>query len=396
MSLHAASHVSSLADSRAAAAAVAEQLQKSFAGHPLRALIVYSTVNHDQAVVLRVLRDSCGADVLILGCSAQGIMHNGSVGEGSFVLGVMGFGGDELEAAASVVRGIDQDSAQKGATLAAALKLSVEPKVVFLLYDPLCGADVEAMLGGFAEIRCPILGGGAAQPWGPIVRTFQYWQGEVMQHSAVALALGGPFSAEVGVCHGTAPTGIEMTLTRTSGNKIFEIDGRPAIDIWREITGCEESEIANQDYVASWAIGVARSVPSEQGERTQYVIRAAFGFDVAAGAVIVQAAIPEGTRIMFHHRTVPVVTEGTANMGRELARKLVGRSPWAVMGFECGARTKAFLGQAATLHENVSLQNAVAPQAPWLGTLAWGEVAPTGGKPAFHNYTYPLAVLTVP
>jgi hypothetical protein len=396
MSLHATSHVSSLADSRAAAAAVSEQLQMSFAGQPLRALMVYSTVNHDQAVVLRVLRDCCGADVLILGCSAQGIMHNGAVGEGSFLLGVMGFGGDDLEAAAAMVRGIDQDSAQKGATLAAALKLSVEPKVVFLLYDPLCGADVEAMLGGFSEIQCPIVGGGAAQPWGPIVRTFQYWQGEVLQHGAVALALGGPFSAEVGVCHGTAPTGVEMTLTRCSGNKIFEIDGRPAIDIWREITGCEESEINNQDYVASWAIGVARRVPSAHGERTQYVIRAAFGFDLAAGAVIVQAAIPEGTRIMFHHRTVPVVTEGTASMGRELAQLLVGRRPWAVMGFECGARTKAFLGHAATLHENVALQKAVAPDAPWLGMLAWGEIAPTGGRPAFHNYTYPVAVLTEP
>jgi hypothetical protein len=396
MSLHASSHVSSLADSRAAAAAIGEQLQLSFAAQPLRAVIVYSTVNHDQAVVLRILRDCCGADVPILGCSTQGIMQNGAVAESTFMLGAMGFGGDELEAAAAMVQGIGQDSAQKGASLAAALKLGVEPKVVFLLYDPLCGADVEAMLGGFSELDCPIVGGGAGQPWGPIVRTFQYWQAEVMQHAAVALALGGPFAAEIGVCHGTAPTGIEMTLTRCSGNKIFEIDGRPAIDIWREITGCEEDEINNQDYVASWAIGVARRVESAHGERTQYVIRAAFGFDLAAGAVIVQAAIPEGTRIMFHHRTVPVVTEGTASMGRELAQKLAGRRTWAAMGFECGARTKAFLGQAATLHENLALQKAVAPDAPWLGMLAWGEVAPTGGQPAFHNYTYPVAVLTEP
>jgi hypothetical protein len=134
MSLHASSHVSSLPDSRAAAAAIGEQLQMSFAGQPLRALI----------------------------------MHNGAVGEGSFLLGAMGFGGDDLEATAAMVRGIEQDSAQKGATLAAALKLPVEPKIVFVLYDPLCGADVEAMLGGFSAIQCPIVGGGAGQPWGPI------------------------------------------------------------------------------------------------------------------------------------------------------------------------------------------------------------------------------------
>jgi hypothetical protein len=353
-------------------------------------------VNHDQAVALRVFRDQFGADVHIIGCSTQGIMHNGAVNEGTFLLGAAGFAGDELEVAASMVTNIGEGSAQKGATLAAGLKLSVDPRLVILLYDPLCGADVEAMLGGFSHLQCPIVGGGAGQPWGPITRTFQYWQGEVLQHAAVALALGGPFSAEVGVCHGTAPTGIEMTLTRTAGNKIFEIDGRPAIDIWREITGCEESDINNQDYVASWAIGVARHFRSAEGEQTLYVIRAAFGFDLEAGAVIVQAAIPEGTPIMFHHRTVPVVTDGTAHMGRELAQKLAGRRPWCVLGFECGARTQVFLGQAATLQENVALQKAVAPDVPWLGMLAWGEVAPAGATPAFHNYTYPLAVLAQP
>jgi hypothetical protein len=66
------------------------------------------------------------------------------------------------------------------------------------------------------------------------------------------------------------------------------------------------------------------------------------------------------------------------------------------MGFECGARTKAFLGQAATVQENVALQNAVAPDAPWLGMLAWGEITPTHDRPEFHNYTFPLAVLTEP
>src|SRR5207237_6418883 len=96
----------------------------------------------------------------------------------------------------------------------------------------------------------------------------------------------------------------------------------------------------------------------------------------------------------FHHRTVPVVKEGTVAMGRELVARLDGRTPWAVLGFECGARTAPFLGPADTLEENLDLQRVVAPRSPWLGLLAWGEIAPCGGEPAFHNYTYPLVVLT--
>jgi hypothetical protein len=73
---------------------------------------------------------------------------------------------------------------------------------------------------------------------------------------------------------------------------------------------------------------------------------------------------------------------------------LRGRRPWAVLGFECGARTSPFLGEAGTLQENLALQATVASDVPWIGMMAWGEIAPAAGRPAFHNYTYPLLVLT--
>jgi small ligand-binding sensory domain FIST len=81
-------------------------------------------------------------------------------------------------------------------------------------------------------------------------------------------------------------------------------------------------------------------------------------------------------------------------MGGDLAERVGKRHVLAVLGFECGARTSPFLGLKGTNEENIALQAAIAPDAPWLGMLAWGEIAPVGGEPAFHNYTYPLVVLT--
>ena len=59
------------------------------------------------------------------------------------------------------------ESAKKGAVLAQELtaKLGVEPKAIFLLYDPLCGADVEALTGEVEYHGGPgndLLRGGAA------------------------------------------------------------------------------------------------------------------------------------------------------------------------------------------------------------------------------------------
>jgi hypothetical protein len=227
-----------------------------------------------------------------------------------------------------------------------------------------------------------------------VATTYQYFGAEAFTQSAVALGLTGPFTTELAVCHGTTPTGIVMTLTKSDGNKLFELDGRPALDVWRETTGLRDQDRLLQDHTAALAMGIERTIIKEGREEHAYLMRAAFGFDRETKSIVVQAAIPEGSKVLFHHRTASVVKDGTVAMAKELAARLAGKHTWAVLGFECGARTAPFLGPADTLEENLVLQSAVAPEAPWLGMLPWGEIAPCGDEPAFQNYTYPLVVLT--
>lgn len=363
------------------------------AEHP-KVAIVYATMNHDQPAVLQGLREALGNDTVLLGCSAQGVVSDEFLTEDGYAVAVMGFGGSSLECAAELEREIQEDSTEKGRRLAESLKrnLREKPKFVVVLYDPLCGADVEALLAGMRlELDCPLIGGAAGQPWGPPQGTFQYWDREVLSHGMVALALSGPFGFEIGVCHGTVPVGIVSVITKAVGNQVLEIDGRRAMDVWREVTGCQAEELVSQSHFATWALGVEVSGPLNEIDRA---IRGAFGFDMKTGAVILQAAVPEGTRVMMQHRTVDEVLSGTERMGRELVARLNGRRPWGVLGFECAARTFPFLGQANTRKEHELLRTTVAPNAPWLGTMAWGEVGPCANRPAFHNYSYPLLVLT--
>ena len=393
MSFSAATYESTSSDSRAAGLAAGSALRRQLGARAPRVVVVYASVQHDQEVLLRAMREGLGAEVPVIGCSVQGIMVDGRTNEGGFLLGAMALAGEGLAVGVARVDDVDHATASKGAWLAEALQrqLGQAPQVTLLWYDPLCGADVEELLAGARGVMdSPVIGGGASQPWGPMIKTYQYWGSEVISRGAVALGLAGGFGSEIGVCHGTTPTGVEMTLTRSEGNRILEIDGRPALDVWREITGAQEHEINDQNATSSWAVGVQRG----DEQHPVYVIRGSFGFDVQAGAVIVQAAIPEGTRIMFHHRTVAVVTQGTELMARQLQERLGTRTPWAVLGFECGARTGPFLGERAAMEENQRLRAVVAPDAPCLGMMAWGEVAPVGGVPGFHNYTYPLLVLS--
>lgn len=368
-------------------------LRTHFGADGPQVVLVYATMSHDHPALLEGLRSSLGEGPLLLGCSVQGVVSNAELTEDGLALAVMGLGGTGLKCAAAVEREIQASPKEKGQRLARALKrdLAHEPKIVVLNYDPLSGVDVEAVLEGLRlEMDCPVIGGAAGQPWGPPQQTFQFWDGEVFSHGVVALALSGDFSFEIGICHGTAPIGITSVVTKVIGNQVLEFDGRPAIDVWLETTGCKSDELKHQSHFASWAVAVERA----HGDLTERVIRGAFGFDRETGAMILQAAIPEGSRVMLHHRTIERVLDGTEQMAQDLAARLAGRRPWAVLGFECAARTYPFLGPSLTMQEHARLRAAVAPTAPWLGMMAWGEIGPCARKPAFHNYTYPVIIFT--
>lgn len=380
-------------ESREAGLAAAQALVAELGGAAPKAVIAYGTMNHDQAAVLEGVREGIGKNSLLIGCSVQGVVSNSTVTEDGFALGLMAFAGDDLNCSVALEREVQTDPKQKGRQLAQRLKadLKGEPKAVLVFYDPLAGMDVEAVLEGMRlEVDCPLVGGAAGQPWGPPKQTFQYWDREVLSHGVVALALSGPFSVEVGICHGTSPTGIASVVTKAEGNQIVEIDGRKAVDVWRETTGCKAEDMIHQSHLAAWAVGVE---VKGQGGQVERLVRGAFGFTPDTGAIILQAAVPEGSRVMLHHRTVEHVMNGTQTMARELSTRLSGRKPWAVLGFECAARTYPFLGEANTNKEHQELRSAVAPDSPWLGMMAWGEIGPCAGRPAFHNYTYPLLLL---
>ena len=397
--LHAYSALVSDTSSARAADELAARLCRSFAEHELNAVIVYATVNHDQIEILRRLRARLGAQVALLGCSVQGIVVQNDFQEGGFLVAAMGFGGADLRVAPAFVHEVQRDTRRKGELLARAVTaaLPAEPRYTFLCWDPQSGLDTELLIEGLRqEIRTPIVGGAAGQPFGRIHKTYQYFGEEVTSHAAMALGLTGPFGVEVGVSGGTSSTGVVMTLTQADGARLIQIDGRPALEVWREVTGYVGSEVDEQDYLTAWAVGVERAILRPDGTRAvAEVVLMAIAVDPESGALIAPTTIAEGTRMVLHHRTASAVVNGARAMAHDLASRVGKRRPWAVLGFECCARTSPFIGQQRKAIESAQIQQVLAPSAPWLGMMAWGEVAPLEGTPVLQNFAYPLVVLAV-
>ena len=208
-----------------------------------------------------------------------------------------------------------------------------------------------------------------------------------MSNSAVAYTVSGDFTVELGVCHGCAPVGIEMTVTKSEAHRLVELDGRPATAAWEELCGGIDPGTSHP-----YALSVGVPVIAPSGEIHGYLMRAAYDMNPKDG-VILATHIPEGTEVMLHHRTVDDVLNGAGQMAEDLKKRLAGKTVRAAIGFECGARAKPFLGVDGTRKENIMLQKTIGEAADWIGMLAWGELYPVGNRPTFHNYAFSLLVI---
>lgn len=390
MGVVAQSFVTSSAGSLATGKETARRVTDRLGGTP-SLVLAYTTVNHDQTAFVDGMHEILGHDVPLVGCSAQGVVGRGSVREEGYAAGALALGGSDVVITHGLVENIAGSAFERGRELGQKLRAghATNPKAAVLHYDALSGIDPDHFLAGlFRELECPILGGASAHSFNydSLHQTFQYYGDRAVSGAAVGFAISGDVGVEFQGCHGCSPIGIELTVTRAEGNVLKELDGKRAFDVWAELCG----EINTQsNYSAALAIGVPRGPRPDD-----YLVRAAYALDAQSGDVHLGPAIPEGTRIMLHHRTVEDVTNGAARMGRELRERLGARKARAVLGFECGARTQPFLGDDGTLEENLALQAALGPDAAWLGMIPWGELVPVAGQPAFHNYAYGLLALT--
>lgn len=358
--------------------------------------LVYATVDHDQKGLLAAIDEGLGG-VPVAGCSTSGLVGRGLFHEGNYAAGIVALGGPALRAASAVAEDYARDTVAKGRAVGRELRSGLSgatPRVVIIHGDPLAGADLESFARAVqAELGCPVVGGGAGQPWGTFAQTYQYVGRRALSFGAVAIALGGEFVAEIATTTGTEPTASAATVTRSDGNVLLELDGRSALAVYSEFLGLDALTTLNNESNTRVALGIEFEAGAGSEALSPYVVRGPFALDLERGGLVLAAPIPEGVRVVFHTRSVRAAVDGAEAAARALARRLEGRAVRLVMGFECGARTAPLLGKSEAAREQSLVQRALPATAEWFGVLAWGELAPFGARATYYNFTYPLLAL---
>lgn len=356
--------------------------------------IVLVTVGHRLERIL----DEVGArlgEVPFIGCTVEGIISHRGVTEGTHGLAIALFRSDRLKFVPFGVPGLKSSAENVGL----AVGEHVAPHVaqgaaqgLLVLPDGLAFNFDAFTRGLFAKVpsSLPLFGGMAGDNW-RFAETRQFHGNEVFTDGVVGALLVGDAQLEMAVSHGCAPLGTERVVTKSEGNVIHEIDGKPALDEIKRYLGFDLHEDDWARGMTELAVGLRTEEREDNDEA--FTIRFFPVIDEGNGTVTIPTEIQPGARFWVMRRDVDKMRGGIDGMLGKLQEGLQAQAPAFVLHFDCAGRGKVFLSDAEKVELLERLRAGVPGDAPWIGMFSYGELAPVHAVNHYHSYT--AAVIAV-
>jgi small ligand-binding sensory domain FIST len=312
---------------------------------------------------------AAGVDVLgtgvLAGAAGHGVLAGAVEEEDRPAIAVLALAG--VEAAPFLFAELAGTEDGVGGELEAVLgRSAVEGDLVVLLADPL-SLDVARLLAAFDDALPygSLVGAAAAvRPGGGAAPTWAGREACVGGACGVVLSLACPPRTQL--CQGCRPITEPLAVTRCEGHWVLEIDGRPALDVYREVSGAllaaDLRRAAERVLVALPRVG--------SGGADEFVTRTVAGFAPERGAFAVAEELRPGARLRLALRDADLARE-------DLARALAaaGPPPAASLYLSCPARGQSLFRHAGLEAAYVARALEPSPVAGLFGSFQFGPVA---------------------
>lgn len=375
-------------ESSDAHAAGSTAANEAFRGRNPVLVLVFCRHDYDLQELLAPIRAALGPGALVVGCSTNGQFAIPGPGSQDVDAGVVvvAMGGEGLEASAGVVRDASSGRREAGAAAAEVVKdLTLEHQVFLLLADGLTREQHEIVRGSYSVLGAsvPIVGGCSGDDIS-YAQTYQFLGTrdavEVVSDGVIGVGLGSSGPIGIGVDHGWSKSGRPFLVTDSSGCRVYELDNRPALDVYLECLGLDRRQAADDDLFRSTAF----THPLGLSRRTGEDIRVVHAADLENGSLLCLADVPQGA-IAWQMTTKPADLVLAAERSRDQALDgLGGRPPVGLVAFDCGAR-KVMLGAEGVARELDALGDGL--DVPVAGFYTFGEIARTHGTRGMHHLT---------
>jgi hypothetical protein len=357
--------------------------------HPGNLLVLFSSDHYDYSAVLRGVKSVVGETIPIIGSSAAGIFSQDGYNRKG--IGCALISSDRYRFFTGLATGLKSNPFEAAQHATHQFPQDVEGlphQSAMLFIDGLVGKGEEAVLAVSSALGPLIKFAGGAAADSLIFKETQVFNNEQSLEDAISICLIASASPVViSVQHGHRPISPPLRVTKAEGNVAYEIEGRPALEVWKEHIkhelqeqGKDLSLLSNEEvsrlllkYEAGLSIG-----------NQEYKIR----FPLSAnqdGSLNFVCSIMEGAviRIMDSEEKDQIESaRKAAHAAIQLARG--GKLAGAII-FDCACRAMILKEQ---FEEAVKAVKETVGPIPFLGCETYGEIAMEMGQlSGFHNTT---------
>jgi hypothetical protein len=365
-------------------------VKKQLGGESPDFVFAFSTIGYEHEDILDAVAELLG-DVPLSGATFEGIIGRDFVDESMYAVQIVGLKSNSIQfynfRSANAVAQPLQAGEDIGRQVAEVAQDG--NRVLFLFPD--FKTNITSLFEGI-EKHCnlPFIGGTSGDNL-KFHQCFQFHNGEVTGNSCSAVLMVGDFEMKTIVTHGSEPLSDARVVTKCSGNVIYEIDGRPALDIASEGLG---EEITPENIISAVTLmGIGFKTSHSPDFLSPYVVRAIHGFNFEDGSCFIPTEVAEGSEIQFMRRDPQSVLESARAGAQKLSSAIdsLNVTPKLICQFDCAGRGKGIIGDEVPRGMRM-VQEAFENRVPWMGLFAYGEISPMKDKNRFHNFTATLAV----
>jgi hypothetical protein len=316
-----------------------------------------------------------------IGCSTAGEIFHRGVCENTLVVTGVRFSGDVT---CRIVHADCPDmAASRGAGRALAGQLPGDGLVGVFLLTPGVNINGSEVIAGARE-ALPMgtrLSGGLAGDGDAFVRTWTAVNGMVSSTRLVAVGFYGPtLRFLTGSYGGWQAFGPLRTVTRSSGNVLHEMDGEPALALYRRYLGDYASGLPGTGLLFPLAI-------PDHHDGNRPLIRTLIGIDEASGSLTFAGDVPEGATVRLMQASVNSLVDGAQAAAETAISMNANVGAGLALLVSCVGRKLVMAGR--TEEEVEAVADAFGQRATVAGFYSYGEISPgaTGVDCHLHNQT---------
>ncbi len=222
--------------------------------------------------------------------------------------------------------------------------------------------------------------GGLAADGTKFEQTAVVVDGELHDRQIVGVGLrGGSIRVGYGSVGGWDSFGPWRAITKASGNVLYELDGQPALGLYRKYLGD-----TFRDVPGAW-LHFPLSIRKEPEGRA--VVRTILSVNEAEQSIRFAGDITQGAQARLMRVNMDRLVEGAAGAGKISADAAPGHPAELALLISCVGR-KVVLNQRVE-EEVEAVRESVGPAAVIVGFYSYGEISPfePGGRCELHNQT---------